>query len=124
MSEDGDADADDGDRQREQLQFVGYGIVLSGVLTLAVATISTRPHGILVWGLGGLAVAALILEQTQGGAGGFSLGLLTGSFGVWAWGHLDGGGHLLLGAILVAAGGFNALLTPQFRRLGERLAER
>jgi hypothetical protein len=112
------------ERQRKHLRLVGYGIAVSGLLTLGVAAISTRPHSILVWGLGGLAVAALVLEVTQGGARGLSIGLITGSFGVWLWPHLDGGSYTVLGAMMIAVGVLNAALTPHFRQLGERLADR
>lgn len=112
------------ERQRKHLRLVGYGIAVSGLLTLGVAYVSSRPHGILVWGLGGLAVAALVLEVTQGGSRGLSLGFLTGSFGVWIWPHLDGGSYSVLGVMLIAVGVLNAALTPHFRQLGERLAER
>ncbi|QLD90732.1 hypothetical protein HWV07_17450 [Natronomonas salina] len=122
MSE--EAELTEEERQRKHLRLVGYGIAVSGLLTLLVASVSTRPYGILVWGLGGLAVAALVLEATQGGARGLSLGLLTGSFGVWIWPHLDGGSYYMLGVLLVAVGALNAALTPHFRRFGERLAER
>lgn len=122
MSDEAELSADE--RQQKHLRLVGYGISVSGVLTLLVAAASTRPHGILVWGLGGLAVMALVLEVTQGGARGLSLGFLTGSFGVWMWPFLDGGSYYVLGAMLVAVGALNAVLTPKFRRIGERLAER
>jgi len=112
------------ERQRKHLRLVGYGIAVAGLLTLLVTYVSTRPFGILVWGLAGLAVALLVLEKTQGGASGLSLGILTGSFGVWVWPNLDGGSFYLLGVLLVAVGALNAALTPQFRRLGERLADR
>lgn len=119
-----DADGSDEERQRKHLRLVGYGIATSGLLTLLVVHASTRPHGILVWGLGGLAVATLVLEVTQGGARGLSLGFLTGSFGVWMWPYLDGGSYYVLGVMLFAVGALNAALTPQFRQLGERLADR
>jgi F0F1-type ATP synthase assembly protein I len=70
------------ERQQKRLELIGWGIVVAGLSTLVVASVSTRPHGILVYGLLGLAVAVLVLEKTQGGATGLSLGLLTGSFGV------------------------------------------
>ena len=119
-----EADPSDDERQQAHLRRVGYGIAISGVLTLLVASASTRPHAILVWGLGGLAVMALVLEATQGGARGFSLGFLTGSFGVWLWPHLDGGSYYALGIMLFGVGAINAALTSHFRRLGERLAGR
>ncbi len=115
--------AADADRQEAQLRRVGFGIALAGGLVFIVATTSTRPYTILVYGLGGLAVATLILEKTQGGAMGLSLGFLTGSFGVWLWPHFDSGPYTLLGAMLIAVGILNALLTPYFRGLGEQLAE-
>lgn len=122
MSEDAATDQD-AVRQEKKLRLVGYGIALAGLLTLLVAFISTRPHAILVYGLGGMAVATLVLEKTQGGAMGLSLGLLTGSFGVWLWPHLDGGSYYLLGLMLFGVGLVNALLTPKFRELGEKLAD-
>lgn len=121
MSDEADTSEDE---QEAHLRRVGYGIAISGVLTLLVASASTRPHGILVWGLGGLAVMALVLEATQGGARGFSLGFLTGSFGVWLWPHLDGGSFYTLGLMLFAVGVLNAVLTPLFRGIGKRLAGR
>jgi hypothetical protein len=121
MSDDADTDEE---RQQQNLRRVGYGIALSGVLTLVVAAVSTRPHGILVWGLGGLAVTMLVLEAIEGGARGYSLGFLTGSFGVWLWPQLDGGSYYGLGLMLLVVGALNAALTSQFRRLGKRLAGR
>lgn len=123
MSDEDEGPSDE-ERQRKNLRLVGWGIAVSGLLTLVVASVSTRPHGILVYGLGGLAVAVLVLETTQGGASGLSLGLLTGSFGVWAWPHLEGGSYYVLGFMLGGVGVVNALLTPEFRELGERLADR
>ena len=122
MSDDGELSEEE--RQQKHLRLVGYGISISGVLTLLVAAASSRPHGILVWGLGGLAVMALVLEATQGGARGLSLGFLTGSFGVYLWPHLDGGSYYALGFMLFAVGVLNAVLTPHFRELGKRLAGR
>lgn len=112
------------ERQREQLRLVGAGIVLSGLLTLLVAWISTRPHDILVFGLAGLAIAWFVLEQVQGSATGLSLGILTGSFGAWLWPELGGESYLVLGALLVAVGVLNAVLTPAFHGFGARLAGR
>lgn len=112
------------ERRRKHLRLVGYGIAASGLLTLLVTYVSTRPHGILVYGIGALAVGVLVLEKTQGGAMGLSLGLLSGSFGVWLWPRLDGGSYYALGFMLVGVGIVNAALSPQFRRLGERLADR
>lgn len=112
------------ERQQKQLRLVGAGIVVSGLLTLVVAWISTRPHAILVFGLAGLAIGWFVLEQVQGGATGLSLGLLTGSFGAWLWPQLEGESYLLLGVLLVAVGVLNAVLTPEFHRLGARLADR
>jgi uncharacterized membrane protein len=122
MSDDeGDARSD---RQRKQLRLVGYGITIAGVLTYLVAHFSTRPYDILVFGLAGLAIAMLVFERIEGGAMGISLGLLTGSFGVWLWPNVGSGDFSVLGYMLVLAGLANALLTPYFRDLGDRLAER
>lgn len=112
------------ERQRKQLQLVGYGIVFAGLLTFLVAYVSTRPYGILVVGLTALAISMLVFEKLQGGAVGVSLGLLTGSFGVWLWPHLDGGSYFALGGMLVLVGVINAMLAPEFRDIGERLANR
>jgi hypothetical protein len=122
MSDDeGDAQSD---RQRKQLRLVGYGITIAGVLTYLVASFSSRPYDILVYGLAGLAIAMLVFEKLEGGAMGISLGLLTGSFGVWLWPNVGGGDFYVLGYMLVLAGLANALLTPYFRDFGERLAKR
>ncbi|MFT4883571.1 MAG: hypothetical protein ACI8U4_001080 [Natronomonas sp.] len=117
-------ESDESDRQRKQLRLVGYGITIAGVLTYLVAYFSTRPYEILVFGLAGLAIAMLVFEKLEGGAMGVSLGLLTGSFGVWLWPQLVGGDIFVLGYMLVLAGLANVLLTPYFRDIGERLAER
>lgn len=111
-------------REQKRLRLVGVGIAVSGLLTLLVAWVSTRPHGILVFGLGGLAVGWFVLERAQGGATGLSLGLLTGSFGAWLWPQLEGESYVVLGGLLVAGGVLNAIMTPEFHRLGRRLAER
>jgi uncharacterized membrane protein len=123
MSDDGEGEAQS-DHQREQLRRIGYGIVVSGVLTYLVTYFSSRPYRILVFGLAGLAVAMLVFEKIEGGAFGVSLGLLTGSFGVWLWPQVDGGNFYVLGYMLVLAGLANVLLTPYFRDVGERLAGR
>jgi hypothetical protein len=117
-------ESDESDRQRKQLRLVGYGITIAGVLTYLVAYFSTRPYEILVFGLAGLAIAMLVFEKLEGGAMGVSLGLLTGSFGVWLWPQLVGGDIFVLGYMLVLAGLANVLLTPYFRDIGERLADR
>lgn len=119
-----DSGVREADRQQEQLRLVGVGIVLSGLLTVLVAWISTRPHGILVFGLAGLAIGWFVLEQVQGGATGLSLGLLTGSFGAWLWPQLEGESYLFLGVLLVTVGALNTVLTPAFHRFGARLAGR
>jgi hypothetical protein len=122
MSDDeGDARSED---QQKQLRRIGYGIVVSGVLTYLVTYFSTRPYRILVFGLAGLAVALLVFEKIEGGTMGVSLGLLTGSFGVWLWPQVDGGNFYVLGYMLVLAGLANVLLMPYFRDIGERLADR
>ena len=122
--EGGDRTLDEQAHQEKQLRLVGYGIATSGVLTVLVGLVSTSPHGILVFGLGALALAMLVFERTQGGTIGLSLGFLTGSLGVWLWPHLDGGSYSLLGLLLIAVGILNAELSPYFRRFGERMAER
>jgi hypothetical protein len=122
MSDDeGNARSED---QQKQLRRIGYGIVVSGVLTYLVTYFSTRPYRILVFGLAGLAVALLVFEKIEGGTMGVSLGLLTGSFGVWLWPQVDGGNFYVLGYMLVLAGLANVLLMPYFRDIGERLADR
>jgi hypothetical protein len=122
MSDDeGDAQSED---QQKQLRRIGYGIIVSGVLTYLVTYFSTRPYRILVFGLAGLAVALLVFEKIEGGTMGVSLGLLTGSFGVWLWPQIEGGNFYVLGYMLILAGLANVLLMPYFRNLGERLADR
>lgn len=121
---DGSGSPTEAERQRKRLRLVGAGIAVSGVLTVLVATISTRPHGILVFGLAGLAVGWFVLEQLQGGVTGLSLGLLTGSMGVWLWPHLEGESYVVLGGLLVATGALHAILAPQFHSLGARVADR
>lgn len=111
-------------RQRRQLRRVGYGIAVAGVLTGVVALGSTRPAPFVVYGLLGLAVAVFVLESLEFGASGTALGLLLGSFGGWLWPRVEGGSYLSLGALLVVIGLVNAAVTPYFRALGERLAER
>ncbi|MFO7925802.1 MAG: hypothetical protein ACQET5_07375 [Halobacteriota archaeon] len=106
---------------RSPLRLVCYGLILSGLLTLLVATVSTRPHGITAFGLGGLAVSTLVFERTQGGAMGLSLGFLTGSIAAWLWPTIGDGGFYFLGAVLVTAGAVNAVLLPPFYRLGQQL---
>lgn len=118
------AASSEGDLREKRLRTVGYGIVVSGLLTLAVAVGSTRPRGILVVGLGALALVMFVVEQLEGTARGASVGLLTGSFGAWLWPNVDGGSYLVLGGILVVVGLLNAATTPYFYRFGERLAER
>ncbi len=114
----------DSERRRRQTRLVSHGISASGFLILLVAFVSTRPHGILVFGLGGLAVAMLVFERTQGAAIGLSLGFLTGSLAVWLWPIVDGGSYFALGVLLITVGIINIVLLPPFYRLGERLADR
>lgn len=124
MSDEEGAEGPDAEAQRRRLRLVGYGISASGVLTLLVDAMSAQPQDILVVGLAGLALATLVLSMTEGSGAGLSLGFLTGSFGVWLWPHLDGGSHLALGLMLIGAGAANAVLTPYFHGVGERLADR
>lgn len=112
------------DRSGAQLRLVGYGIAFSGLLVVLVAFVSTRPHGILVFGLGGLAVAILVFEYTQGGVAGSSVGLLTGSFAVWLWPTIGEGNYYFLGLLLLMVGIVNAVVLPPFYLLGKRLGDR
>ena len=111
-------------RNHKQLRLVSYGMVASGIATLLVAAVSTRPRGIVIFGLGGLAVAALVFERTQGGAIGISLGFLIGSLAAWVWSTGNGGNYYALGGLLIVAGVINTVLLPPFYRLGERLGDR
>jgi hypothetical protein len=122
MSDEGERERSRLETQQHRLRLVGYGIVVAGLLTLLVAAISTKPQAILVFGLGGLAVLLLVVEQIQGAGVGLSLGLLTGSFGTWIWPNIEGESYVVLGSLLVVVGVTNAWLTPQFHRLGARLA--
>lgn len=124
MSDDEDVADGQSEYQREQLRRIGYGITISGVLTYLVAYFSTRPYEILVFGLAAVAIALLVFEKIEGGTIGVSLGLLTGSFGVWLWPRIEGGSFFVLGYMLVLAGLANVLLTPYFRDIGERLGDR
>lgn len=112
------------DRSGAQLRLVGYGIAFSGLLVVLVAFVSTRPHGILVFGLGGLAVAILVFEHIQGGVAGSSVGLLTGSFAVWLWPTIGEGNYYFLGLLLLMVGIVNAVVLPPFYLLGKRLGDR
>lgn len=107
-----------------RLRLVNYGIAFSGLITILVAFVSTQPHGILVFGLGGLAVSVLVFEHTQGGVAGSSLGLLTGSFTVWLWPTIGDGSYVFLGVLLVMVGIVNAVVLPPFYLLGKRLGDR
>ena len=124
MSETATSERGSDDRSGAQLRLVGFGIAFSGLLVVLVALVSTRPHGILVFGLGGLAVAMLVFEYTQGGVAGSSLGLLTGSFAVWLWPTIGEGSYYFLGLLLMMVGIVNAVVLPPFYLLGKRLGER
>jgi len=107
-----------------QLRLVSYGMVASGVVAVIAAAVSTQPRGIVVFGLGGLAVAALVFERTQGGVVGISLGLLVGSVLAWLWPTVGDGGYRFFGVLLVLVGLVNTAILPRFYRLGQRLGER
>lgn len=111
-------------RPQHQIRLVSYGTAVSGALILLVDFASSQPYGILFFGLGGLALATLVFERTQGAAVGLSLGLLTGSVAVWLWPIVDGGAYSALGVLLLAVSVLNVVVLPSFYRLGERLAER
>ncbi len=117
-------DIDGSKRQQRQIRLVSYGTAFSGALILLVDFVSTQPYGILFFGLGGLALATLVFERTQGAAVGLSLGLLTGSVAVWLWPIVDGGPYTVLAVLLIVVSVLNTVLLPPFYRLGERLAER
>ncbi|MES3517353.1 MAG: hypothetical protein PPP58_06795 [Natronomonas sp.] len=111
---------------RRRYRLLGAGIVLSGLSVLGVDAVTMDPYGILVVGLGTLAVGALVFERLQGGQVALSAGLLVGFVGAWAWPALDGGSLRLLGGLLIAVGVVYAALSSvsvYFRRLGERLAD-
>lgn len=110
--------------QRKQLRRVGYGIALGGGLAALVTFASSRPRPIVVYGLLGLAVAVFVLEFLEVGASGTAVGLLMASIGGWIWPLLGGASYRTLGVTLVVVGLVNAAVTPYFRDLGERLADR
>lgn len=122
MSE--EASLDEAAQQRKQLRRVGYGIAVGGLLTVLVALGSSRPRPIVVYGLLGVAVAVFVLEFLEVGASGTAVGLLLASIGGWIWPLLGGESYRTLGVTLVIVGLVNAAVTPYFRHLGERLAER
>lgn len=117
-------DSDGPSHPQQQIRLVSYGTGFSGAVILLVDFVSTQPHGILFFGLGGLAFATLVFERTQGAAVGVSLGLLTSSIAVWLWPIVDGGSYAVLAVLLIAISVLNTVLLPPFYRLGERLAER
>jgi len=71
-----------------------------------------------------VAVAVLVLEWLESGPSGLPVGVVFGSFGGWLWPRVSGGSYAVLGATLVIVGLVNAAVTPYFRAVGERLAER
>lgn len=107
-----------------QLRLVGYGVIVSGIVAILAAALSTQPRGIVVFGLGGLAVAALVFERTQGGVAGISLGLLVGSVLAWLWPTVGDGGYRFFGLLLVVVGFIYTAILPRFYRFGQRLGER
>lgn len=125
----GDEESAEEAAQLRQLRLLGVGTVASGLLVVGVDAASTKPHGILVYGLGALGIIALVLERTQSTPVGVSLGLLTGSVIVWLWPWISAGEFDLwfVGTMLVLVGLLNVVGSPvvlYMRRLGERLGER
>ena len=110
--------------QRRALRFVGYGIMVAGVIAVGATAVSTDPGPLVVYGLLGLGVAVFLLEVVEGGASGVSVGLLLGSLGGWLWPRLGEGSYTVLGGTLVVVGVVNAVVSPYFHALGKRLAER
>lgn len=123
------SDLEDDDRSidelaHSQLRLVSYGMAVSGGISLLVAVVSSRPGGIVTFGLGGLAIAMLVFERLQGGVVGMSLGILVGSIAAWLWPSLGDGSYFTLGALLITVGVANTVLLPHFYRLGQRLGQR
>lgn len=91
--------------------------MMAGLVTLGVARTAlpaARTTSIL---LGFLAVAALVLERTQGTTKGFGFGLVTAVVGVLLWPRLGGSEFAQFGRVLLLAGALNAVAAPLFARL-------
>ncbi|WP_435197207.1 hypothetical protein [Natronomonas sp. EA1] len=116
-------------RQKRQLRLLGGGFVASGAITLLLAN-GEDPAGTLVFLLGFVGFAGIVLERLQGVTPGFSFGLVTGGIAVWAWPFLSpttATDYAYLGSLMVGVGLVNVVLAPiglWFRRLGERLGEK
>lgn len=115
-------------RQKRQLRLLGAGFIASGLVTLLLAN-GENPGTTLVFLLGFVGFAGIVLERLQGITPGFSFGLVTGGISVWAWPYLAVAGvdYAYLGSLMVGVGLVNVLLAPiglWFRRLGERLGEK
>lgn len=96
---------------------LGYGLMAAGLLTLGVvqtALPAARTAGILI---GFLALAALVLERTQGTTKGFGFGMVTALLGVLIWPRLGATEFAQLGRVLLLAGALNAVAAPLFARL-------
>lgn len=96
---------------------LGYGLMIAGLVTLGVARTAlpaARTTGVL---LGFLAIAALVLERTQGTTKGFGFGMVTAVVGVFLWPRLGGREFAQFGRVLLLAGALNAVAAPLFARL-------
>lgn len=112
---------------KRQLRLLGVGTGVAGLLVLAGALSAADLQRELVYLLGFLGVAALVLEYTQGATPGVSLGLLTGGLILWIAPYVGVDDPLFVGALLVLIGVVNTVgagVSLYFRRLGERLGER
>jgi uncharacterized membrane protein HdeD (DUF308 family) len=115
------------DAKQRQLQLMGVGSIVAGLIVLAASTVSSAPYEPLVGVFGFLGIAAMVFEYTEGVQRGISLGFLVSGVLVWLYPVVVPSSQAsvgFLGALLTMAGVFNigfSKISGRLQAFGARL---
>jgi uncharacterized membrane protein HdeD (DUF308 family) len=115
------------DAKQRQLQLMGVGSIVAGLIVLAASTVSSAPYEPLVGVFGFLGIAAMVFEYTEGVQRGISLGFLVSGVLVWLYPVVVPSSQAsvgFLGALLTMAGVFNigfSRISGRLQAFGARL---
>jgi hypothetical protein len=115
------------DAKQRQLQLMGVGSIVAGLIVLAASTVSSAPYEPLVGVFGFLGIAAMVFEYTEGIQRGVSLGFLVSGVLVWLYPVVVPPSQAsvgFLGALLTMAGVFNigfSRISGRLQAFGARL---
>jgi uncharacterized membrane protein HdeD (DUF308 family) len=115
------------DAKQRQLQLMGVGSIVAGLIVLAASTVSSAPYEPLVGVFGFLGIAAMVFEYTEGVQRGVSLGFLVSGVLVWLYPVVVPPSQAsvgFLGALLTMAGVFNigfSRISGRLQAFGARL---